>query len=172
MKNIILLIISTLAFAIAAIGQTALTTNTLKKDSDAKVEKATVSDIEWITGNWAGKGLGGNVTENWTRTGGDRLIGTFSLVKDGKPVFFEFMQLLVEKENLVLRIKHFNPDMVGWEEKDKTVDFKFIKKDKNRVYFSGLTFEKIGKKKLNIYIAFRQKDKPYTEEVFRFKRSK
>ncbi len=170
MKKIVLITFAILIFVFGVFGQISITKNTLRLKKDAKAEKGTVSDVEWLTGSWTGKGLGGDVTEVWTKTGGGGMIGTFSLVKKGKPVFYEFMQMTIENEHLVLKIKHFNPNMVGWEEKDKTVDFKFIKKEKNRVYFRGLTFEKVGENELNIYLALKKKDKPYTEAVFNFKR--
>jgi hypothetical protein len=80
---------------------------------------------------------------------------------------------LVEHEGTIsLRLKHFNPDLTGWEEKDKTVDFRFIKKDGNRIYFTGLTFERRGNFELNIYLSLRQKDGTVKEEVFRMRRDK
>src|SRR3546814_12439090 len=61
-------------------------------------------------------------------------------------------------------------DLNAWEEKDKTVDFKFVKKDGKRLYFSGLTFEQISKDELNIYLALRQRDGSLKAEVFRIDR--
>ena len=98
------------------------------------------------------------------------MVGTYRLVKDGKPVFYEMMWLLETEGTLILRLKHFNPDLTGWEEKDKTVDFKFVKKDGNRLYFSGLTFEQASKNELNIYLALRQLDGTLKEEAFKMKR--
>ena len=98
------------------------------------------------------------------------MVGTYRLVKDGKPVFYEMMWLLETEGTLSLRLKHFNPDLSGWEEKDKSVDFKFVKKDGKRLYFSGLTFEQASKTELNIYLALRQRDGTLKEEVFKMKR--
>jgi len=98
------------------------------------------------------------------------MVGTYRLVKDGKPVFYEMMWLLENEGTLILRLKHFNPDLTGWEEKDKSVDFKFVKKDVKRLYFSGLTFEQASKNELNIFLALRQRDGSLKEEAFRMKR--
>jgi hypothetical protein len=80
------------------------------------------------------------------------------------------MWLLETEGTLILRLKHFNPDLTGWEEKDKSVDFKFVKKDGKYLYFSGLTFERASKDELNIYLALRQRDGTLKEETFRMKR--
>ena len=91
---------------------------------------------------------------------------------DGKPIFYEMMWMLEREGSLILRLKHFSPELVGWEEKDKTVDFKFVDRVGDRMRFSGLTFEKVGDTALNIYLALKQKDGLVKEEVFRMERAK
>ena len=99
-------------------------------------------------------------------------MGMYRLIKDDKPVFYESLWIVEENGTLVMRLKHFYPNLIGWEEKDKTVDFKFVKKDGRRVYFSGLTFDFANDKELTIYLALRQKDGTVKEEVFKMKRNK
>lgn len=146
------------------------TDNTLKLGEGASGEKATIADVAFLSGGWTGTGLGGSSEETWSRPEGGVMVGTYRLIKDGKPVFYEMMWLLETGGTLTLRLKHFNADLTGWEEKDKTVDFKFIKKDGRRLYFSGLTFEQASKDELNIYLALRQRDGSLKEEAFRMKR--
>lgn len=172
MTKIVVSLAIILAFSTIVIAQTKLTENTIRIDKDSMVTQASASDMDWITGTWEGKAFGGSVKEVWTKSEGGSKMGMFSLVKDDKPVFYEFMMFYVEDEQLSLRLKHFNPDMIGWEEKDKFVTFRFLKRDGNRYYFQGLTFENAGEDKLNIYLALTQKDKSYREEVFNFTRAK
>ncbi len=171
MKTMILMVPLTLCLAINAIGQTKLTENTIRIDKTEKGEPAKVSDMEWMAGRWEGNGLGGQVTEVWSKTEGGVLMGMFMLAKDNKPVFSEYLNFMVDGGELFLKLKHFKPDLTGWEEKDDLVSFRFIKKDGNRYYFQGLTFENAGEDALNIYLAMRRKDKAYREVVFKLKRS-
>ena len=145
--------------------------NTLKLVEGQASEKATIADAAWLAGSWRGTGLGGFSEETWSQPEASVMVGTYRLVKDGKPIFYEMMWLLEIEGVIVLRLKHFNPDLTGWEEKDKTVDFKFVKKDGKRLYFSGLTFEQASKDELNIYLALRQRDGTPKEEAFRMKRA-
>ncbi len=46
------------------------------------------------------------------------MIGSFRIVHGGKPVFYEFWVVEVENQRPVLKLKHFNPDFIGWEEKN------------------------------------------------------
>ena len=160
-----------LILVIPVIAQVKNTDNTLKLSEGQASEKATIADAAWLAGSWRGAGLGGISDETWSRPEGGVIVGTYRLLKDGKPVFYEMMWLQEVEGTLILRLKHFNPDLTGWEEKDKTVDFKFIKKDGKRLYFSGLTYEQASKDELHIYLALRQRDGTLKEEVFRMKRN-
>jgi hypothetical protein len=154
-----------------AISQVRNTDNTLKLADGQASEKATAADMAWLAGSWVGTGLGGVSEETWSKPSGGIMIGTYRLIKENKPVFYEMMWLLETEGTLILRLKHFSPELVGWEEKDKSVDFKFVKKEGMRMYFSGLTFEQASKDELNIFLALRQRDETIKEEVFRMKRN-
>jgi len=171
MKVFLSFVVTVLIFVISIPAQVKNTENTLKLSEAQASEKATIADAAWLSGSWRGTGLGGVSDETWSRPEGGIIVGTYRLFKDGKPVFYEMMWLLEVDNTIILRLKHFNPDLTGWEEKDKTVDFTFIKKDGKRLYFSGLTYEQASKDELNIYLALRQRDGTLKEEVFRMKRN-
>jgi hypothetical protein len=131
---------------------------------------ATIEDVAWLAGHWKGEGLGGQSEEFWTAPSQESMTGLFRLVKDGKTVFQEIF-IITEKENsLILRLKHFNPDLTGWEEKNQTVDFPLVKVAPNEAYFSGLTYRKLPDGSLQIFLKLRQKSGETVEEEFRFTR--
>ena len=167
MKKITTILFAILLFSMYSLGQVKLTENTFKIDKKHKSAKANANTMAWLAGSWTGTGLGGETEETWSEPKAGVMVGTFRLIKNSKHVFFEFMTFSVKNESLFLRLKHFTGDMVSWEEKEKTVDFRFIKKEGNRYYFQGLTFEKISKNELRIYLALRQKDKKYKEMFFK-----
>jgi hypothetical protein len=158
-------------FALPAYAQVKHTEHTMKLAPGQQAPPATINDIAWFAGFWTGEGMGGQNEEHWGPPNNGVMLGTFRHLKDGKPVFYEFMTFVEVEGSLMLRIKHFNPDMTGWEEKDKTVDFKFVAKKDGAVYFSGLTFMPTGKNSATIYLAMRNKDGAVREEVFNFKRA-
>ena len=69
-----------------------------------------------------------------------------------------------------MKNKHFNPDLNGWEEKDEPVKFPLVSLTENRVYFSGLPFEKINEQEMNIYV-HAEKDTVSKELKFSYARS-
>ena len=51
------------------------------------------------------------------------MMGMFRWVREEKPWFTEHIPITQEPEGLIPRIKHFNPGLVGWEEKEESVKF-------------------------------------------------
>lgn len=115
---------------------------TLEKDQPAG--KGQIEDQSWIEGVWVGKGLGGECEEVWMPAVDGQMIGTFRFWEDGKLVFSEFMNIVQEGETFSMKLKHFNPDLSPWEEKDQWTTFQLVEIGENLVSFSGLTMRRIG----------------------------
>ncbi|MEM8996433.1 MAG: DUF6265 family protein [Acidobacteriota bacterium] len=131
-------------FTADASAQTPNSEHTLRLDADASSPAASIDDVAWLGGYWRGEGLGGHVEELWGAPIGDRMVGSFTFSKGGGLVFAETMMLVEEGGSLVLKIKHFNPDFSGWEEKDDFVSFPLVRVGTSEVFFSGLTFRRTG----------------------------
>lgn len=153
-------------------GQAKQTENTLKLANGERGEKATISDMEWLAGTWTGDALGGNPEEIWSRPRGGVMLGMYRMTRAEKPVFYEPLTLSEADGTLLMRLKHFHANFVDWEEKDKTVDFRFVKKDARRIYFEGMTFEPVGNDALNVYLALGHKDGTIEKAVFKYTRVK
>ncbi|MDP3313237.1 DUF6265 family protein [Lutibacter sp.] len=143
--------------------------NTLKYNSEIGSPKTTLNDVSWIAGNWEGQQLGGNLEEIWMPPHGDSMMGVFKLVVDGKVQFYEIMTISEENETLIFRIKHFNNNLSGWEEKDESEVFQLVKVEPTKVYFNDFTFEKISNTELNIYVIFKDKLGNEEEVLFKYK---
>jgi len=139
---------------------------------DTPSPPATLADVAWLQGRWTGDGLGGVNEELWSPPGGGVMMGMYRLLKDGKPVFYEFLMLAEESGSLVMKLKHFNPDFSGWEEKTGFVTFKLVAVEPRAVYFSGLTFLREGDDELHIYLRLREKSGEVREEVFKMRRAR
>ena len=161
-----------LVFVSGISAQVKQTENTLKLDPGKSGTAAKIDDMRWLAGTWRGPGLGGVAEEIWSEPVGGVMMGSFRMLKGEEPVFYEFITLSEDNGSLVMRVKHFSPELVGWEEKDKTVDFKFIKRDGKRYYFDGLTFEVETPDAVKIYLTMQQKDGSMSEGVFEYKRIK
>ena len=159
-----------MALASRADGQEPLTENTLKLTPGQASAPATIADMEWLAGHWTGDGLGGRSEEIWSPPANGAMMGMHRHIKDDKAVFYELLTLVEENGSLILRLKHFHPDLVGWEEKDEIVSFPFVAKRGGVMHFEGMAFEPAGDG-LTVHLAIGNKeDGSVREAVFRYRR--
>lgn len=97
-----------------------------------------------------------------------RMFGIFSQYNDSELVFTEFMEITQEDGEFLLRLKHFNPDFPGWEEKTDYVTFKLESVSDNTAAFSGLSYQVNDQHELTISLRMRQGDGSITTEQFSF----
>ena len=162
-----LLTLSILSLSNPLVGQEKQTEHVYRIDSGYIAPQVDIQDFAGIVGSWSGTGLGGVCDELWMPPRDNIMHGIFRLIMDGKLVFSEYLSLGDSGEGYSLKVKHFTPEFIGWETKEDFVNFRFIKIEENTIYFSGLTIEH-SDDKLNIYVAFRQKDGSTKEELFAF----
>ena len=162
-----LFLIAALALCVAAgaAAQVALSENTMKAVEGAPGPEASIADVGWLAGDWRGPGLGGDCEEIWSLPAGDRMHGIFTLSREGALTFSEAMTLVEEDGSLVLKVKHFTPEFVGWEEKEGYVKFPLVKLGENEAYFRGLTFRRKGEAELLIYIVLTSKGERTEHEL-------
>ncbi len=168
MRKALIVALIALPLAAVAAAQSRGSANTLRLDEWAASPPATVGELAWLAGYWQGEGLGGSLEEIWSRPVGDRMLGIFALRKEGELAFSEAMELVEEGGSVVLKVKHFTPEFVGWEEKDKYVTFPLVRLGENEAYFRGLTFRRQGDK-LSIFLVLK-KDGEKTEHQLSFER--
>ena len=87
---------------------------------------ATADDLAWMVGRWIGEHGGDRIEEWWSETYAGMMLGMFRWHRDAEPRFYELLSMEPEDGQLVFRIKHFAPAMVGWEEKDEAVTFDLV----------------------------------------------
>ena len=143
--------------------------NTLVYDEMAGSPKAIIDDASWIAGYWKGSAMGGVVEEIWSEPLSGTMMCTFKFAQNDKVIFYELETISEIEGSLLLQIKHFNADLTGWEEKGESVDFKLVKITPNKLFFDGLTFEKVSENEMNVYVVI--EDKGSAEEVkFNYKK--
>lgn len=141
---------------VAALTATAAaqTANTLTLAEGESSPPATIEDMSFLVGHWQGDGMGGFNEEVWGQPLGGSMLGLFRHLQNDESSFSEIMQIAEEDGTLALRLKHFNPDLTGWEEKDDMVTFPLVRIDEGEAaYFHGLTYKLTSEDELTIYLA-------------------
>lgn len=143
--------------------------NTKQLKAGETSPNASLDDLGWIEGHWRGEALGGIAEEIWSPPLGGSMMFSFKMVHEGKVTFYELGHIQQLDSTLILQLKHFNGNLSGWETKEQTVDFKLVALEKDKVYFEGLTMEKINADEIRVYVVMKDGDK--TEElVFNYRR--
>lgn len=133
--------------------------------------KATIADAAWVAGRWVGEGFGATVEEVMSPPMTNAMIGHFAMADKSGPKFYEIVQIREEKGSLVYRVKHFHPDLKGWEEKDKTIDFPLVAVEREALYFDGLTIKRTGPDEVTHWVRVRGKDGKVEEAKLVYRRA-
>jgi hypothetical protein len=100
-------------------------------------QTAALADLAWFTGHWVDD-AGGNLSEEtWTAPSGDSMQGMWRYVMSGKTRIYEILTITAEDGGLVMRIRHFDPKLVGREEKATPVALKLVASQGRSAVFEG-----------------------------------
>ncbi|UNZ00072.1 DUF6265 family protein [Zhouia spongiae] len=163
-------LISTSLLCLISLFATAQTANTLSVDDDHISKEAGIEQLSWLEGYWQGNALGGTAEEIWSAPAGRSMMFSFKLTVEGEVLFYEIGYIKEKNNSLILQLKHFDKNLHGWEEKEETIDFKFIAIKGHKVFFDGLTFERLNDNQMTVYVASKNKDGSLHELVFNYKR--
>lgn len=102
---------------------------------------ASIEQLDWLVGQWSGEGIqGAPAMESWLPPLGGTMVGTFVQETDeGAIMFTEHMYIVEDGDSLALKLKHFNADLTGWEEKDDMLTFRLVAIEECAAYFNALT---------------------------------
>lgn len=128
-------------------------------ESKSKKPNPSINQFAWIAGHWKGEAMGGQFEETWNTPMAGRMMGMFQFVKDGKVVFYEILTIVPKDNSFVLRLKHFDSKLVGWEAKDKSIEFPLKSVTKDKAEFDGLVFYKETDGKIRIVVTTKSKGK-------------
>ena len=169
--NKFVLLVTLVTISLTGYGQEKETANTLKLTGSTR-PKARIEDIAWLAGHWKGQALGGVAEEIWSPPQANAMMGSYRLIKnDTLIVFYEIVTITEDGQSLTLKLKHFNTDLTGWEEKNVVREFKLVKKEKNKLWFEGMTFEFIDDNTFQVYLAIQMKNGEVIEEIFPYKKA-
>lgn len=144
--------------------------------------QATLDQVDWLVGQWSGEGIGGApALESWLPPTGGTMVGSFVQMTGDESgseaiMFTEHMYMSEQDGSLVVKLKHFNADLTGWEDKEGMVTFRLLALEPCAAYFQALTYRCTTPEEGEggLVVAVRMKsDKPEVQELrFRFDRAR
>jgi hypothetical protein len=146
----------------------------------AQVPVKNIKDLEFMSGKWFTKGEWGDMEEHWSAPMGNSMMCSYRCVKEGKVVFYEFIVIEQQATGPVMKLRHFSPGNVAWEEKDKPYEYpltyldteeklaRFERPDKK----TSLIFQRIDENKLKVLLERQDKDGKWVQDEFNYTSSK
>lgn len=131
---------------------------------------AKIEDLAWLAGEWIGPGISGEARETYSTPTGGAIAGHFVQMGAKGVLFYEIMTIVAVGGSLEYRLKHFNADLTGWEEKAEVRSFPLVAREGDAWYFDGLTVRRDGADGLIGAVNARFKDGTQKEFVLRYKR--
>lgn len=96
---------------------------------------AKIEQLAWMVGRWSATDGESQIEEIWSPPEVGIMMGSFRWLEGGEPYLYEFMLLEPGPVGLELHIKHFSPDLVGWEEKDASTAFDLVEANGREAVF-------------------------------------
>ena len=130
--------------------------NAVEERTKPEESKISIKDFAWIAGRWRCESLGGLCEETWSPPLGNSMLGMFRLVKNDSMSFCEILTIQPKDkkgDSFILRLKHFDGQLKGWEKKETTVDFPLVRVNEREAVFKGLSFEKVSENEMHVVVA-------------------
>lgn len=130
-----------------------------------------VEALAWMAGNWAGEGLDGTAEMAMSQPSAGTMVGAFKHARDGEVAFYELIVVGEFDGRTAVRIKHFHPDLTGWEAQDAWMEFPLLRVEPDRAaYFDGLTYRLDDEGGLDAFVIARSRDGIERELAFHYDR--
>lgn len=126
--------------------------------ASAQLKSANIADLQFISGRWGMQHTWGYMEETWSAPMGNSMMCSYRCVKDGKVVFYEFIVIEQTDSVPVMRLRHFGPGSIGWEEKEAPGNYPLVLLQKNKAQFrkqggsSVLTFTRQSPTQMHVFL--------------------
>lgn len=139
--------------------------------------QATLDELAWLAGTWAGTIGEDPVEVVWLEPAAGAIPGLFRWIKDGEVYLHELVAIKPDPagDGLILEIKHYGADLHGWEARDESVLFDLEEADEGRAVFvqrgdpARLTYRLEGQDRLTVTLETERDGEPAVME-FRYRR--
>ena len=133
---------------------------------------ARLADLAWLVGTWEGQGITGPAREVYSAPMGGQMIGHFIQARGEGIWFTEIMSIAEVGGSLEYRLKHFNEDLTGWEERERVIRFSLVAVERDAWFFDGLTIRRDGPDGMIGAVRVDNRDGSSREVVFRYRRAR
>jgi hypothetical protein len=112
---------------------------------------ATIADLAWLEGRWIGDMPEGPVEHLILGPKFGQMPGFVRAVNPRGVIFYEISVFAQAGDSVTVRVKHFTPQLAGWEARDAYIDRPLVDRDAKTLFFDGITFFRTGHDSFTVY---------------------
>jgi hypothetical protein len=148
------------------------------ENTDSQRPVPELKELSFMAGRWTAKSEWGDMEESWSEPLGNSMMCSYRCVKNGKVVFYEFIVIEQTPTGPVMKLRHFSPGNIGWEDKDKPYEYPLMFLESDRARFerpdkkTALTFHRTGPNKMLVILEREDKDGKWVQDEFDYTLSK
>ena len=133
---------------------------------------ASIDQLAWLAGSWTGTGMGAAVAETYSAPLGGRITGHFTMADgNGGVAFTELVDYVPLGTSIAYRVRHFGPDMAGWEDKSGAAsEHALLAIEGKRMFFDGMTLDHSRPGALEFHIRIVDKAGRTRDLTYRYRR--
>lgn len=111
----------------------------------------TIADLAWLEGHWIGEMPEGPVEHIILGPKFGHMPGFVRAVSPRGVIFYEISVFAQAGESVTVRVKHFTPQLAGWEAQDALVERPLVDRDEKTLFFDGITFSRTSQDSFTVY---------------------
>jgi hypothetical protein len=97
-----------------------------------------LDSLAWMAGHWVGTSATDVSEEVWLPATADAMVGMWRWASGGRMRLYELLTIAREQERIVLRLRHFRPDLEALEEKGTPFVLPLVKSGPGEAAFEGI----------------------------------
>lgn len=112
---------------------------------------ASIDDVRWLEGYWIGKMPEGPVEQYFLPPAANQM-PSFVRSLNGKEIIFYEIATFVERDGTIfMRLRHFTPDLVGWEDRSGPIERRLLATEGGNLFFDRASFIRTGEDTYTVY---------------------
>lgn len=118
---------------------------------ETPVAPAGLADVDWLVGYWIGDMPEGPVEQVFLPPSKGQLPSFVRATNPDGIIFYEISNIMEKEGTIFIRLRHFTPELAGWEDVSGPIDRKLIAIDGDTTYFDRVSFQRTGPDSYTVY---------------------
>jgi hypothetical protein len=112
---------------------------------------ATLADAQWLVGHWIGDMPEGPVEQVFLAPVARQMPSFVRAIGREGILFYEISNLVESEGSLRFRLRHFTPELVGWEDAGGAIERRLIAIENGNLYFDRISLIRSGPDSYIVY---------------------